>query len=95
MFGMFFPRRISDTKRNKTRENAMTALTRLFITHPQSVDESYFEHMRFAGGFSAKLFAAAFAALAHAVLPFLFEKTASRMIAELHARTAHRGKHTG
>ncbi len=73
----------------------MTALARLFTAHPGSVDESYLEHMRFAGGFSLKLFAAAFAAAIHAVLPFLFEKTASRMIAEMHARTANRGSNAG
>lgn len=27
-------------------------LTRIFIDHPQSVDETYFEHMRFAGWFA-------------------------------------------
>ncbi|HSF93911.1 MAG TPA: DUF6356 family protein [Thermohalobaculum sp.] len=64
----------------------------LFLTHPQSVDEDYFEHMAFAGRFSGKLFLAAGAALVHAFLPFLFEKTASRMIAEMYARTHNRGR---
>ncbi len=66
------------------------SLSRLFTEHPRSVDESYFEHMRFAFGFSARLFAAAFAALAHALLPFLFEKTASRMIGDMHHRMHNR-----
>ena len=70
----------------------ITAMKSLFLTHPQSVDESYFEHMAFAGRFSAKLFLAAGAALVHAVLPFAFEKTASRMIAEMYARTHNRGQ---
>jgi hypothetical protein len=64
----------------------------LFTTHPRSVDESYFEHMAFAGRFSGQLFLAACAALVHAFLPFLFEKTASRMIAGMHARTQTRGR---
>ena len=64
----------------------------LFLTHPQSVDESYLEHMAFAGRFSGQLFLAAGAALVHAILPFAFEKTASRMIAEMYAKTHNRGQ---
>ncbi|MEM9249929.1 MAG: DUF6356 family protein, partial [Pseudomonadota bacterium] len=55
---------------------------RIFVDHPQSVDETYFEHMRFAGWFAARLLLAGGAALIHAVIPCLFEKTASRMIGE-------------
>ncbi len=70
----------------------VAAMKSLFLTHPRSVDESYVEHMAFAGRFSATLFLAAGAALVHAFLPFLFEKTASRMIAEMYARTHNRGR---
>ena len=70
----------------------ITAMKSLFVTHPQSVDESYVEHMAFAGRFSGKLFLAAGAALVHAVLPFLFEKTASRMIAGMYAKTHNRAQ---
>lgn len=66
-------------------------ITRMLFDHPASVDESYGEHARFAFGFSLKLFAAASAALVHAVIPGLFEKTASRIIADLYARTHNRG----
>jgi len=64
----------------------------LFTAHPRSVDESYFEHMAFAGRFSGKLFLAGMAALVHAFLPFLFERTASTMIADMYARTHNRGR---
>lgn len=67
-------------------------ISRVFLEHPRSVDENYLEHMAFAGGFSLRLFAAGFAALVHAVIPCLFERTASRMIAEIYARTQNRGK---
>jgi len=67
-------------------------IARLFTAHPHSVDESYFEHLRFAGTFAGKLFLAACAALIHAILPFTFEKTASRMINELHHRMHNRSK---
>ncbi len=67
-------------------------ISKVFLEHPRSVDESYIEHAVFAGRFSLWLFAAGFAALIHAVIPCAFEKTASRMIAEMYARTHNRGK---
>ena len=67
-------------------------ISRLFLEHPNSVDETYVEHAVFASRFSMALFGAAFAALVHAVLPFAFEKTASRKVAELYQRTHNRGK---
>ena len=59
-------------------------VTTAFTAHPNSVDESYFEHLLFAGKFAGRLALAAAAALVHAVLPFLFERTASRMIRRMH-----------
>lgn len=67
-------------------------ITRVFLEHPRSVDESYGEHLVFAGKFSVKLFAAGFCALVHAIIPCMFEKTASRMIAEMYAKTHQRGQ---
>lgn len=67
-------------------------IARIFLSHPATVNESFFEHMMFAMKFSGLLFAAAFAALVHAFIPCLFEKTASRIIAQLYARTQNRGK---
>jgi hypothetical protein len=66
-------------------------ISRVFLTHPRSVDETYVEHAIFAGRFSLRLFMAAGAALVHAVFPALFEKTASGIIAELYAKTHNRG----
>jgi hypothetical protein len=66
-------------------------LQRLFLSHPQAVDESYGEHFWFALGFAARLFGAGLAALIHALIPCLFETTASRMIREMHARIVSRG----
>ena len=59
---------------------------------PDSVNETYFEHMRFALWFAFWLGAAAFAALVHAVIPAAFEKTGSRIIAKLYERTHNRGR---
>ena len=57
---------------------------RIFVDHPHSVDVTYFEHMCFAGRFAARLLLAGCVALIHAIVPCLFEKTASRMIGEMH-----------
>jgi len=67
-------------------------IARLFLDHPAKVDETFFEHMAFALRFAGLLFAAAFAALIHAFVPCLFEKTASRIIAQLYERTHNRGQ---
>lgn len=69
-----------------------TTLHRLFLSHPQSVNESYGKHFLFALGFAARLFGAALAALVHAVIPCLFETTASRMIRQMHEHITRRGQ---
>ncbi|WP_299786291.1 DUF6356 family protein [uncultured Marivita sp.] len=61
-------------------------LHKVFIEHPETVDETYFEHMRFAAGFSFWLAVAAGAALIHAAVPALCETTASTILKRLHAR---------
>ena len=63
---------------------------RLFLDHPRSVDESYFEHLLFAGGFAFRLFGVGFAALIHALVPCLFEKTAGQMIVKMHDKIQNR-----
>jgi len=60
---------------------------KLFTQHPASVGETYFEHLLMAGGFALSMFAAACVCLVHALLPFMFEKTGSRMVADLYQRT--------
>lgn len=66
-------------------------MNRLFNEHPHSVGESYTEHMGVAFGFGWRMVLAGLACLVHAVLPFMFVKTGSRAIGELHDRmVAHR-----
>lgn len=67
-----------------------TRIRRLFTDHPGSVGEGYFEHMAFAGWFASRLAIAAGAALVHALLPFMFETTASRIVRQLYERTRNR-----
>jgi hypothetical protein len=69
-------------------------LKRLFTEHPESVGESYVEHMRVALSFAGPLALAAFAALMHAFLPFLFKSTASGTIKRLYARMTNRTPRT-
>lgn len=57
-----------------------------FLAHPSSVGESYFEHLVAASGFSARMFYGAVVCLVHALLPFLFVTTGSRLITGLHDR---------
>jgi len=65
-------------------------IARAFTAHPQSVNETYFQHMRFAGWFASRLFLAAGAATVHAIIPCLFEKTAGRLIGEMNTKLTTR-----
>ncbi len=58
----------------------------LFTEHPSSVNETYLEHMHMSSSFGFWLLLAMLCAFAHALLPFLFEKTASGIINKLYAR---------
>lgn len=69
----------------------MQPLKSYLLSHPQSVGETYLQHMIFALGIAASLGLAAAAAAVHAVLPCLCERTASRKIERLHARMHNRG----
>lgn len=62
------------------------SLRHLFTDHPATVGETYWQHLGVAWGFSWRLMAAALACLVHALLPFLFVKTGSHAITNLHDR---------
>ena len=55
-----------------------------FTEHPESVDETYFEHMAFAAGMSAKLLRAAWCCAVHAVMPWRHCTSGSTAIKEMH-----------
>lgn len=59
---------------------------RLFKSHPESVGESYVQHFFHASSFGVQMVFAGIACLIHGLLPFLFEKTGSKKITELHDR---------
>ena len=62
------------------------SLRTLFTDHPESVGETYWQHLATAWGFSWRMMLASLACLVHALLPFLFVKTGSQAIAQLHDR---------
>lgn len=62
------------------------ALNRLFTQHPEAVGETYGEHLVMASGFGLKMIGAGLACLVHGLLPFLFIKTGSAAITDLHQR---------
>lgn len=66
------------------RCNMTVPISQLFTDHPASVGETYIEHFVAASGFALRLFCAAIACLLHGILPFLFIKTGSKTITELH-----------
>ena len=57
---------------------------RFFTDHPQSVGETYGEHLLTASGFGLRMIVAGLACMIHALLPFLFVKTGSVQISSLH-----------
>lgn len=59
-------------------------LLKPFTEHPASVGESYGEHLVMAGGFGVRMILGGFACLLHGLLPFLFVRTGSAQIAQLH-----------
>jgi len=68
-------------------------LQRLFTEHPESVGETYGEHLLRAWLFGGRMVLAGVACMVHALLPFLFVRTGSQAIEELNARmlaTKHR-----
>ena len=64
----------------------MKTLSHAFTEHPATVGETWGEHAMTSWGFAWRLQVAAVAALVHALLPFLYVKTASGMITSLHSK---------
>ena len=59
---------------------------RLFSDHPASVGQTYRQHLVTAGGFGWRLLLAGIVWFAHALLPFLFMRTGSAIVSDLHGR---------
>jgi len=70
----------------KPTDTTMEKILQLFKEHPDSVGESYFEHMSASFSFAVPLLSAAIAAFIHGVFPFFFVRTGSRIVTRLHER---------
>jgi hypothetical protein len=57
---------------------------RLFLDHPRTVGESYWEHFRVAGSFGVTMAVGGLKAMVHAVLPNCYETAGSDTIRALH-----------
>jgi hypothetical protein len=57
----------------------------LFFKHPRAVGESYVQHGMAALAFGGTLIAAGMACVVHALIPHLFERTASEVVCRLYA----------
>lgn len=65
-------------------------IRRLFLDHPQQAGESYLQHQRVALSFALPLLGAGLAAVVHAFVPGIFERTAGDAIRRLHQRLEQR-----
>jgi hypothetical protein len=72
------------------RNKGVAVFRRLFLSHPQSVGESYFQHQRVALSFALPLLGASLAAFLHAFVPAACERTAGDTIRKLHERLEKR-----
>lgn len=66
-----------------------------FLDHPESVGESYFQHLLTASGFAARMIWGGLACFLHGLCPFICAKTGSSIINQLHrSMVTHRAKVT-
>ena len=62
------------------------AMFRAFTDHPETVGETYFEHMHSASWFAMTMFVGGVACLLHAIFPFACQKAGSQRIKLLYER---------
>jgi hypothetical protein len=65
---------------------------RAFLDHPRSLGESYWRHQKRALGFGTAMIGGGIACVIHALVPALFERTASTTVLRLNEwmRATHR-----
>ena len=64
----------------------MSTFRKLFVSHPESVGETWFEHLCHASWFAGMMLYGGVACLIHALIPGACEKTGSKVITLLHDR---------
>jgi Family of unknown function (DUF6356) len=68
----------------KAWSNAPGVLVKVFLDHPQSLHETYWQHQRRALHFGSSMIAAGVACIIHALVPALFVRTASTTLQSLY-----------
>lgn len=61
-------------------------ILKAFTDHPESVGETYFQHLRQASGFGLRMMLGGVACILHGIFPFLFVRTGSSQVSTLHDR---------
>lgn len=71
-------------KEPNTPNSLRQLIKRLFTKHPETVGESYFQHLRFASRSGMKMTIAGVKCMVHSVCPFLFVNAASDFVRKVH-----------
>lgn len=92
---LFHPPAVTILSLNSNKR-AGPMINKYFIEHPNSIGENYFQHMASAFSFSARMLASGLACLIHGFFPFLFVRTGSATIIDLHhGMVTHRDRRAG
>ena len=75
---------------NPTAGQPSGLFDRLLLAHPRTVGETYVEHAGIAGRFGATMVAGGVKCLIHAILPSVFERSASDCVAKLNGELTRR-----
>ena len=81
---------MSDRPTNPTAARPGGLFDRFLFAHPRTVGETYVEHFGIAGRFGATMVAGGLKCLVHAVLPSVFERSASDCVAKLNGELTRR-----
>lgn len=81
---------MSNGPTNPTAAQPGGLLDRLLFAHPRTVGESYAEHAGIASRFGATMVAGGVKCLIHAVVPSVFERSASDCVARLNGELTRR-----
>lgn len=72
------------------KRRLIPVLDRVLLAHPRTVGESYTEHAGIASRFGATMIVGGVKCLVHAILPAVFERSASDCVAKLNGELSRR-----
>lgn len=74
----------------RTAEELSREVGRAFTEHPATANETYIQHLKFAGMFGLRFIYAGVATVIHAVFPFMFMTAGSKQLATINRILAER-----